>query len=87
MPVWRINVLKNGVPDVTRDITADDSHDHDIRELLRLMAAQGLNSTQILEAIWNESHGKISALTVQPHQAGNTLSCGGEYFHAVARRL
>jgi hypothetical protein len=87
MPIWRINVLKNGIPDVTRDITADDLAERDIMDLLRLMAAQGLTSSEIIDAFWNESHGKISMLTVQPHNAGNTLSCGGQRLHAVARRL
>jgi len=87
MPVWRINVLKNGKPDVTRDITADDVHERDIMDLLRLMAARGLTSEEIIDAFWSESHGKVSPLTVQPHNAGMTLSCGGGRYHATARRL
>ena len=84
MPVWRINVLKNGKPDVTRDLTMAhyDSARH-IGDLLRLMAAGGLT---IIEAFWSESNGRISHLTVQLH-ADRTLSCGGQRYHAIARRL
>ena len=87
MPVWRINVLKNGKPDVTRDITANEVQERDIIDLLRLMAARGLTSEEIIDAFWSESHGKVSPLTVQPHNAGATLSCGGGRYHATARRL
>ena len=87
MAVWRINVLKDGMPDVTRDITAEASQERDIIELLRLMAAQGLTSAEIIDAFWSESHGRVSLLTVQPHSAGQALSCGNERYHATARRL
>jgi len=87
MPVWRINVLKDGKPDITRDIVAQDAQHGDIIDLLRLMAAQGLTSGEILDAFWSESLGKVSPLTVQPQNSGRTLCCGAERYHAIARQL
>lgn len=63
----------------------EDSARH-IGGLLRLMAARGLTPAEIIEASWSESHGRISHLTVQLH-ADRTLSCGGQRYHAIARRL
>lgn len=87
MPVWRLNVLKDGKPDITRDIVAPDAQHGDIIDLLRLMAARGLTPAEILDAVWSESVGGVSALTVQLRNSGTTLSCGGQRCHVVARQL